>query len=188
MKRLDYVNTSLFLCVLIMLIFKTGIFYWWIVVLVIILDQLSKYLVVANLDYQSIYNIFPWFAITHVYNKGAAFSFLADQSGWQSYFFISIALVSFFVILWMMYKSSRDKIWLNASLALIAGGAVGNLIDRIVHNYVIDFILVYVKGVFTYPAFNIADSAVCVGATILVIISFKKDKVDQTNKGSPQNV
>lgn len=167
-----------------MKIANSGVFYSWVALLTIIIDQISKDVVVNNIPYQGLVNIFSWFAFTHVYNTGAAFSFLADQPGWQSYMFLAIAGIVSVVIFSYLRKISYKARYTAISLNLILGGAIGNAIDRIFHDHVIDFILVYVKDVFTYPAFNIADSAICVGVFILIIISIfspdpRKEKEEQ---------
>ncbi len=162
-----------------MSIFRTGLFYWWLVVLTIVLDQLTKLLVVENIPYQGTIDLIPCLALVHVYNTGAAFSFLANQGGWQSYLFIIIAIVAVIIIGVSLYRTSRQRWVLCSSLALIGGGAIGNVIDRIAYGHVIDFILFYVRGVFTYPAFNLADSAICVGVAVLVIHSLFFDKKSQ---------
>lgn len=162
-----------------MKVFQTGLFYWWVILIAILLDQGSKYLIVSEIPYQGTVSIFSWFALVHVYNTGAAFSFLAGESGWQAYFFIGIALLALIVIGVCLYKSSRSQKLYNISLAFIAGGAIGNVIDRLLYNHVIDFILVYVKGVFTYPAFNIADSFICVGVFFMVIHALFLDKKEK---------
>ena len=108
------------------------------------------------------------FNLTLVYNTGAAFSFLADAGGWQRWFFVLLAIgVSALLLVWL-YRLERDQHWLAAALALVLGGAVGNLVDRILHGHVIDFIDLYAGG-WHWPAFNVADSAITVGAVMLII-------------------
>ena len=140
--------------------------------LVIIVDQTSKLLVVRYISYRDEYvPLWPsdMLGLIHVHNNGAAFSFLADESGWQKILFGGVAvLVSAVIVAWLR-KTPADRRLVCSSLALVLGGAIGNLIDRSVYSYVIDFILVHYKDVWSYPAFNIADSAICVGAAMLVI-------------------
>ena len=140
--------------------------------LVIIVDQISKLLVVRYISYRDEYiPLWPsdMLGLIHVHNNGAAFSFLADESGWQKILFGGVAvLVSAVIVAWLR-KTPADRRLVCSSLALVLGGAIGNLIDRSVYSYVIDFILVHYKDVWSYPAFNIADSAICVGAAMLVI-------------------
>ena len=142
---------------------------------VFILDQLSKYLITSNFaDYES-RTILPFFNLVLTYNKGAAFSFLNDASGWQRYFFIVITIIITAVLLWMM-RANRHKRLLCTALALVIGGAMGNLYDRVLHGQVTDFIQIHAMGFMNlppWPAFNIADSAICVGAALLIWDSFR---------------
>jgi signal peptidase II len=150
----------------------------------VILDQFTKYLVVKEIDYYSSgIEITPFFNIVHVYNKGAAFSFLASMGGWQRWFFVGVAVIITLVLLVLLLKTPKSKPWTCLAISLIIGGAVGNLIDRVVLGHVVDFLLFYIKtdsGIWAYPAFNVADIGVCVGAALLVIISiFGKDEKEQ---------
>lgn len=136
-------------------------------VLVIVFDQLTKYLAEANLDYASPLAIMPSFNLTLLYNKGAAFSFLSDAGGWQRWFFVTVSLVASVALVFWLRKLHREQWLLALSLSLILGGAVGNLVDRLLFGHVIDFIQVYYQS-FYWPAFNIADSAITVGAVLLI--------------------
>lgn len=148
-----------------------GLVWLWVTVLVIALDQLTKYLAQQNLGYHQPVNLFPSFNFTLAYNKGAAFSFLSDASGWQRWFFTVIALgVSIVIVVWMKKLTVRER-WLAIALSLILGGALGNVWDRMTLGYVIDFIDVF-YGDWHWPAFNIADSAISIGATMLIIDAF----------------
>ncbi|EIJ43914.1 lipoprotein signal peptidase [Beggiatoa alba B18LD] len=143
---------------------------WWLSLslLVLIIDQLTKLWANSALVYHEPYPILPFLNFTLVYNTGAAFSFLAEAGGWQRYFLTGLAIViSLVMIIWLSRLSSQQK-WLAATLALILGGAIGNLIDRVLYGYVIDFIDVYYQT-WHFPAFNIADSAITVGAIMLLI-------------------
>ena len=144
--------------------------------LVIVLDQLTKYLVVANIPLNEVgCSVTPFFSIVHVLNEGAAFSLLADKSGWQRFFFMGIAIVVCLVLLICLLRTSRNRKWTNFAVALVIGGAIGNFIDRVLWSHVIDFLLFYIRTdsfFYAYPAFNVADIAVCVGAAILIIIGF----------------
>ena len=145
--------------------------------LVIVFDQLSKWWANSALElYQSI-AVLPFFNITLAYNHGAAFSFLASESGWQRWFFTGLAVVVSIVLLVWLKRLKTDAKLEAISLALILGGALGNVIDRVVHGYVIDFIDVY-YGTYHWPAFNVADSAICVGAILLILDSFR-NKTEQ---------
>jgi signal peptidase II len=142
----------------------------WLSATVVGLDQLTKLLADHHLTLYAPVALFPSFNLTLMYNYGAAFSFLSDASGWQRWFFIAIAIgISVFLVLWLR-RLKQDERWVALSLALILGGAIGNVIDRIWHGYVIDFIDLYYAS-YHYPAFNIADSAITVGAVILVVHS-----------------
>jgi signal peptidase II len=134
---------------------------------------LSKWIVSAQLDLYDSIAVIPSFNLVLAHNYGAAFSFLAGAGGWQRWFFTGLAIIVAVVLtVWMSRLKSEAK-WEAISLALILGGAVGNVIDRVLHGYVIDFIDVY-YGSYHWPAFNIADSAICVGAVMLIIDSFRK--------------
>jgi signal peptidase II len=129
---------------------------------VVLLDQLTKLAAEAWLAYHQPVPVIPFFNLTLSYNTGAAFSFLADSGGWQRWFFAVLALaVSVFLIGWLRQLGDRDR-WLSASLALVLGGAVGNLIDRLAYGHVIDFIQLYYER-WSWPVFNIADTAITLG-------------------------
>lgn len=136
--------------------------------LIIIADQVSKAWITSNFSYAQTYPLLPVLQITHVYNYGAAFSFLSDQSGWQRWFFVGISSVaSVFLTVWIVRTPMSNK-WLLAALTFILGGAVGNLIDRAMLGYVVDFISVHYQHRY-FPAFNVADSAITIGAIMLFI-------------------
>lgn len=141
---------------------------------VLLLDQASKHLVEALFEYAQIKTVIPgFFDLTLRYNPGAAFSFLADAGGWQRYFFTGLALVVSVVLVFLIKKHQTETRYALA-LSLILGGALGNAIDRMVFGHVIDFLLFHWNNRWYYPAFNIADSAICIGAVLMVIDSFKK--------------
>ena len=140
----------------------------WVSVLVIALDQLTKGLATAKLNYAEPVAIMPFFNLTLVHNTGAAFSFLAQAGGWQRWFFAAIALVVSVVILFWLSRLSPKRLWEAVGLVLILGGAIGNVWDRILLGYVVDFLDFY-YGNWHWPAFNVADSAIFVGAAILII-------------------
>ena len=145
----------------------------WISVLVAGLDQLSKFMAEALLAPHQAVKVLPFFDWYLTYNTGAAFSFLADAGGWQRWFLtLTTILVSIVIFIWIRKLPSDDKIT-GVSLSLILGGAIGNLIDRIYLGYVIDYIQVWL-GSYPWPAFNIADAAISVGAAILIVSSFVK--------------
>ena len=142
----------------------------WLSVLVIVLDQITKQLAEASLHLAESVAVMPLFNLTLLHNTGAAFSFLSQAGGWQRWFFAAIALlVSTGIIFWLKRLSS-DKLWEALALALVMGGAVGNAVDRVVYGYVIDFLDFYYDS-WHWPAFNVADMAIVVGAAILIIDS-----------------
>lgn len=144
----------------------------WLSVLVIVLDLASKALASHYLTLYQPVPVFSGFNITLMHNSGAAFSFLSDAGGWQRWFFTVIALaVSVGIIVWLK-RLSASQVTLSIALALILGGALGNVWDRMMLGYVVDFIQVYYDR-WSWPAFNIADSAISVGAVLLVIDSFR---------------
>jgi len=150
-------------------------------VVVILLDQLTKAYFQSNLSlYQQVAIIPDLFSWTLAYNTGAAFSFLADHSGWQRWFFAGIAaVVSVVLVVWL--KRLRNDTWTAIALALILGGALGNLYDRMVLGHVIDFILVHWRQEWFFPAFNLADSAITVGAIMLALDMFRKKKPEEAH-------
>lgn len=140
----------------------------WLSGTVVVLDQITKQLAEALLSYNDPLVLLPVFNLTLRYNTGAAFSFLADGSGWQRWFFVVLALaVSVFLVIWLR-RLSRTAVWEALGLALILGGAIGNVIDRLLLGHVIDFIEVHYQHWY-WPAFNIADSAITVGVAVLIL-------------------
>lgn len=143
----------------------------WMVVaaLVIAFDQLTKWMI---LKWVPLYDKIPvnsFINITHQRNTGAAFSFLADAAGWQRWFFITLAVsVSTYLIYWLWRIRGEGHATLAAGLALVLGGAIGNVIDRVLLGSVVDFIQVLIAG-WPFPSFNVADSAISVGAVLLII-------------------
>ena len=138
---------------------------------VVLLDQLSKYWISASFDYGETRAYTGFFNLVLTYNKGAAFSFLASAAGWQRGVFIVIALIAVAVISVLLARHPGKKLFC-LSLSLILGGAVGNVLDRIVLGYVVDFLDFHVAG-WHWPAFNLADSAITLGAALLVADSFR---------------
>ena len=140
--------------------------------LIIIADQITKYAASSMLLMHEPVAILPFFNFTLMHNTGAAFSFLADQGGWQRWFFAVLASgVSIVLAVWLSRLKAHET-WLAMALSLVLGGAIGNLIDRVYYGYVIDFIDVYYNASH-WPAFNIADSAISIGAVMLVIDAFR---------------
>jgi signal peptidase II len=138
--------------------------------LVLGLDQGSKAWALAALDYARPLPVFFWFDLTLHYNPGAAFSFLSNAGGWQRWLFTGLALaVSVGLVIWL-WRLERKQYMLAAGLALVLGGALGNLLDRVLLGHVVDFISVHYGGHY-FPTFNIADSAITVGAGLLILDS-----------------
>ncbi|MBD8096261.1 signal peptidase II [Pseudomonas fluorescens] len=155
----------------------------WLVlsVLVLVIDQVSKAHFEGSLEmFQQIVVIKDYFSWTLAYNTGAAFSFLADGGGWQRWLFALIAVVVSAVLVVWLKRLGRDDTWLAIALALVLGGALGNLYDRIALGHVIDFILVHWQNRHYFPAFNFADSAITVGAIMLALDMFKSKKTGET--------
>lgn len=143
----------------------------WLSVLALILDQISKIWIDANMSLYESIPVMPSFSITYAHNYGAAFSFLSDAGGWQRWFFAGLAgTISIGIVIWI--KQLKPEETLSAiSLSLILGGAIGNLIDRVMYGYVIDFLDVYYQS-YHWPIFNIADSAITVGVMFMLYESF----------------
>lgn len=141
------------------------------VVAIVLLDHWTKIKANTELVYDMPVEVLPFFNLTLLHNTGAAFSFLAGQDGWQRWFFIGISSVVSLVLLVWLFRLRGQKALLAASLALILGGALGNLWDRATLGYVIDFISVHYEGWF-FPAFNIADSAITIGAGLMILDMF----------------
>ena len=147
--------------------------------LVVGLDQWTKHLADTLLELHQPVSIMPHLNFTLIFNPGAAFSFLSNADGWQRWFFSGLSIViSVFIVVWLR-STARDQAWMSCALSLVLGGALGNLWDRLTLGVVVDFIDVY-WATWHWPAFNIADSAICVGAIMLLIGSFRDrtDKVD----------
>lgn len=143
-----------------------------IALIVILLDQITKVTIAKTFAYAQSKAITSFFNLTLVYNKGAAFSFLAAESGWQRYLFTGLGIIAALVILFLLKRHAGQQLFCWA-LALILGGAIGNVIDRLLYGHVIDFLDFYVPG-WHFPAFNVADSAICVGATLFIIDELRR--------------
>ena len=144
--------------------------WYFLSLLVIVLDYLTKIAVLASFAPGESRIVAPFLNLVLVFNKGAAFSFLAGAQGWQTLFFAAIAVVASVVISFLIHKN-QNKSLLCGGLALILGGALGNLYDRLAYGQVVDFLDVHAAG-WHWPAFNVADSAITVGAGILIVESF----------------
>ena len=137
---------------------------------VVVADRLSKWAALAWLRPGESVEMTGLFNLVLVFNRGAAFSFLADAPGWQAPFFIAVALVASGIVSWMLWRNPGRRL-LCSGLALILGGALGNLWDRVAYGHVVDFLDFHALG-WHWPAFNVADSAISVGAGILIAESF----------------
>ena len=157
--------------------------------LIVLADHATKWLATDKLDYARPIEILPVLDMMLIHNQGAAFSFLSDAGGWQRWFFAGIAVgMSVVLVVWLA-KLPRNKTWLATCLALVLGGAVGNLIDRVRFGYVVDFISVHWESWY-FPAFNVADIAISVGAFMLAIEVLFLDKEDGNGgsvKGSKED-
>ncbi|MDH5376991.1 MAG: signal peptidase II [Gammaproteobacteria bacterium] len=159
--------------------------WFWVSLIVIVLDQLTKHIATENLVLFRPVEIMPLFNLTLMHNTGAAFSFLSDQGGWQRWFFTVIAIgVSVALVIWIIKLEKGERLQ-ALSLAMILGGAIGNVIDRVRFGYVVDFLDFY-WGDAHFPAFNIADSAISVGAVLLILTSFfgSEGKPDSSKSSS----
>jgi signal peptidase II len=140
----------------------------WLTGVVVALDQFTKWMVDASMGLYETIELTPFFQLTYLRNQGAAFSFLSQAGGWQRWFFILLsAAASIGISIWLR-RLRPDQWWEAIAWALVLGGALGNLIDRIAYGYVIDFLDVFYRG-WHWPAFNIADSAITVGVAMLLI-------------------
>ncbi|WP_296127222.1 signal peptidase II [Pseudomonas sp. Ga0074129] len=149
----------------------------WLSLVIFVVDQASKFWFDNNLTmYQQIVIIPDYFSWTLLYNTGAAFSFLADAAGWQRWFFAAVAVgVSVVLVVWLK-RLKPEETWLALALAMVLGGALGNLVDRVVFGHVVDFILLHWHQQWYFPAFNVADMAITGGAILLALDMFKSDK------------
>ena len=152
---------------------NAGLMLWLgVAIVVVLLDQVTKITMTRLLAYGQSEAINSFFNLVMVYNQGAAFSFLANSGGWQRWFFSALALAVSIFIVWMLNKNSTQRMFCW-SLSLILGGAVGNLIDRLVYGHVIDFLDVHV-GALHWPAFNVADAAITIGAALFVLDELRR--------------
>ncbi|CAM4001461.1 MULTISPECIES: signal peptidase II [Vibrio] len=165
---------------------QTGLRWLWLAALIFIVDIAIKLVVMNSMGYgwANRIEVLPFFNLLYVHNYGAAFSFLGDQSGWQRWLFTGIAIaVCGMLTLWMRKLPKTEK-WNNIAYALIIGGALGNVFDRVIHGFVVDYLDFFV-GNYHWPAFNLADSAICIGAAMVILDSFinnKSNSVESTQK------
>jgi signal peptidase II len=152
---------------------STGIMSWLgISLIVILLDQVTKIMIKQMFTFGQSRPVTSFFNLVLAYNEGAAFSFLSTQGGWQRYLFTAISAGAAILILYLLKRNAGQRMFCWA-LALILGGAVGNLIDRVAYGHVIDFLDVHAGG-WHWPAFNVADSAICIGAALFVLDELRR--------------
>ncbi|MDC9726864.1 MAG: signal peptidase II [Candidatus Thioglobus sp.] len=149
--------------------------WYFLTVLLIVVDQLTKLLVYGYIKPHETFEITSFLSFSHVHNYGAAFSFLANQDGWQQYFLLSVSIIaSLAIIIWMTKTSQRHALKLGA-LSLVLAGAIGNLIDRAALGFVIDFIDLHYQD-FYWPIFNVADITIVMGVFLLILADIKDGK------------
>lgn len=157
----------------------------WLSAGVIVVDQVTKAVIVATFREFERIELLPIFEITRLHNTGAAFSMLHDAGGWQHYFFVVLATgVSVGIAWWLSKLRFRANRWLAAGLALIAGGAVGNVIDRLMHGHVVDFLHFHWYESWYFPAFNVADTAITIGAGLLILDSLLESRRSAREPGA----
>ena len=140
--------------------------------IVILLDQVTKTMILKTMAIGDSHTVTSFFNLVHWRNTGAAFSFLHASSGWQRWLFIGLALVAVVFIVWMLARHGGQRLF-GWALALILGGAIGNVIDRMLHGSVVDFIQLHWRGA-AFPSFNVADSAITVGAALLILDELRR--------------
>jgi signal peptidase II len=147
---------------------QTGLCWTWLAIIVMLVDRVTKNLAFDGLTAYRPQAVLPFFNLTLAYNKGAAFSLLSSASGWQMWLFSGLAIfISVAILVWLKQLTCQQR-WLSIALTFILGGALGNLWDRMSHGYVIDFIEVHAMNWY-FPAFNIADTMICIGAFMLLV-------------------
>ena len=152
---------------------SSGLLPWLLIALIVIVfDQFTKTLILGNFSLGESRFVTSFFNVVRVHNTGAAFSFLAGASGWQRWFFVGLGAVAAVFIVWMLKSHGGQRLF-GWALALILGGALGNVIDRLLHGYVVDFIQVHHSGWY-FPSFNVADSAISVGAVLLIVDELRR--------------
>ena len=139
---------------------------------IVVLDQITKAIIVAAFELGDARTLTPFFDLVRAHNRGAAFSFLNDASGWQRWFFIGLGIAAAAFIVWLLSRHGGQRMF-GWALALILGGAIGNVVDRIVHGHVVDFIQVHWKHHY-FPSFNVADSAITIGAVLLILDELRR--------------
>jgi len=150
-----------------------GIWPWLgLALVIVIVDQFTKTLILGYYKYGDATYVTSFFNVVRAHNTGAAFSFLADAAGWQRWFFMAIGIAAALFIIWMLKSHAGQKLF-SFSMAAILGGAIGNVIDRMMHGYVVDFLDFHLAGRH-FPAFNVADSAITIGAICLILDELRR--------------
>jgi signal peptidase II len=152
-------------------------FWLGLALVVIVLDQFTKTLILGHFQLGDSRHVTSYFNLVRVHNTGAAFSFLAGAGGWQRWFFVTLGFVATGFIVWMLRSHPSQKLFCFA-VTMIMGGAIGNVIDRLLHGYVVDFIQVHARGWY-FPSFNLADSAITLGAILLIA-----DEIRRVRRGA----
>lgn len=161
---------------------QSGARWLWLTAACLLLDQFTKIWVASHFVLYERVPVMPFLNWVYVHNEGAAFSFLSNAGGWQRWLFAAIALTVSLILVVLLFKNKREQTLLNASYALVISGAIGNLIDRLSYGYVIDFIDFYVNR-WHWPAFNVADIAICIGAGLLILDAFKGEQRNHSASG-----
>ncbi len=157
---------------------ESGVRWLWLALIIFVADIAIKLVVMNTMGYgwNNRIEILPFFNLLYVHNYGAAFSFLSDQAGWQRWLFTGIAFVVTAMLTYWMSKLPAKEKWNNIAYAMIIGGAIGNVFDRVVHGFVVDYLDFY-WGTYHWPAFNLADTTICIGAAMIILDGFiSKDK------------
>ena len=157
---------------------KSGLRWLWLSLVMLIIDQITKQWTIQALQLHESYEILSFFNFTYARNYGAAFSFLGDAGGWQKYLFTGIAFAVSAYLIYSLKKNKASMVFTNIAFALILSGAIGNVIDRLVYGYVIDF-LDFDLGFYRWPTFNVADSVIFIGAAMIILESLFESKDKQ---------
>tara|TARA_R110001583_G_scaffold6618_3_gene33564 strand:+ start:6611 stop:7129 length:519 start_codon:yes stop_codon:yes gene_type:complete len=165
---------------------KSGLRWLWLSAIMLLLDQLTKYWTIQSLDYRESYEILSFFNFTYARNYGAAFSFLGDAGGWQKYLFTSIAFAVSAYLLYSLKKNSIHKRWENIAFSLVLSGALGNVIDRLMFGYVVDF-LDFDLGFYRWPTFNVADIVIFIGAAMIILDALFNPEKQHSDKNEKED-
>ena len=162
---------------------QTALVWLWLSLLIVAADQLSKWFIVNQFEVFEVYPLGPLLELTRLHNTGAAFSLLAQASGWQRWFFVALAgTISAAIVWWLYTLPARGHPWLAIGLSLVLGGACGNAVDRLLHGHVVDFLHFHWQQWY-YPAFNVADIAISTGAAMLVVDALRQTRRSRAASG-----